>query len=65
MPPHPLTIDDAHTPEQFAAWLQVSKPWVMERLHTLPGRIVESGKIIRFIPREYIRARVTPKPKNP
>ena len=60
-----LTIDDAHTPEQFAGWLQVSPAWVRARLFTLPGRIVESRKVVRFIPRRYIEARVMPKSPQP
>ena len=59
----PLTIDDAHTPAQFAEWLQVATSWVEKRKRILPGRIVESAKVVRFIPREYIKARVTPKAK--
>ena len=58
---HRLTIDDAHTPAQFAKWLQVAPSWVEKRKRILPGRIVESAKVIRFIPREYIKARITPR----
>ena len=61
----PLTIDDAHTPEQFAEWLQVSPRWVRRRLRTLPGRIIESREIVRFIPRRYIEARVIPRSPGP
>ena len=52
-----LTIDDAHTPEQFAQWLGVSEGWVRRRLPTLPGVIRESRKIVRIIPRVYLEKR--------
>lgn len=58
MKPARLTIDDAHTPQQFAAWLQVSECWVRERLEKMPGVIRESREVVRIVPRYYIEGRV-------
>lgn len=53
----PLTIDDAHTDEEFASWLRVTIQWL--RCHpNLPGQIRESKRMRRWIPREYINKRL-------
>lgn len=64
MTPPRLSLDDPHTPEQFAQWLQVSTQWVRDRITVIPGVIRESREVVRIIPRVYIEARTRTKRKD-
>lgn len=57
--PPGLTVDDViQFPDEAAAWLGVTRGWIVEHQHNLPGVIRESERVKFFHPRTYLDKRL-------
>lgn len=52
--PKGFNLDSMLTPDQFCVWQQVKRDWFKARIHTLPGVVAHSRKMVRIHPRTYL-----------